>query len=134
MRSVPRRDSAPELALRRLAHRRGLRYRVDAPIRGTRRRADLLFSRARVAVFVDGCFWHRCPVHGTQPKANGEWWRAKLEGNVVRDRATDAALDAEGWVVLRVWEHEDMEDAVTRLGRLVRGRTRAIGASAHLHS
>ncbi|AEI13440.1 DNA mismatch endonuclease Vsr [Cellulomonas gilvus ATCC 13127] len=107
-----RRDTSPELALRRALHRRGLRYRVDATLPGIpRRRADVLFPRARLVVFVDGCFWHACPLHATQPAANGEWWRAKLEANVARDRDTDARLTASGWRVLRFWEHADMEAA-----------------------
>ena len=83
MRANRRRDTGPELALRRELHRRGLRYRVDhAPIAGLRCRADIVFTRARVAVFVDGCFWHACPEHGNIPTANREWWQAKLELNV----------------------------------------------------
>ncbi|MEU1985176.1 very short patch repair endonuclease [Nocardia sp. NPDC019395] len=103
-----RAHTEPELALRRELHRRGIRYFVDrAPIRGQRRRADLVFPRRRVAVYVDGCFWHRCPDHATDPKNNADWWAEKLAGNVARDRATDAALVAAGWQVIRVWEHED---------------------------
>lgn len=98
----------PEMALRRELHRRGLRYFVDrAPLRGQRRRADVVFPRARIAVYVDGCFWHRCPEHATNPKNNAQWWADKLAGNVARDRATDAALTEAGWQVIRVWEHED---------------------------
>ncbi|MFF0541631.1 very short patch repair endonuclease [Nocardia thailandica] len=98
----------PEMALRRELHRRGLRYFVDrAPLRGQRRRADVVFPRARVAVYVDGCFWHRCPEHATHPKNNARWWADKLAGNVARDRATDLALAEAGWRVIRVWEHED---------------------------
>ncbi|MFS0703401.1 very short patch repair endonuclease [Cellulomonas sp. 179-A 9B4 NHS] len=107
-----RRDTDPELALRRALHRRGLRYLVDAPLPSIpRRRADVLLPRARVAVFVDGCFWHACPLHATQPASNSEWWRAKLERNVARDRDTDARLGAAGWLVLRFWEHDDMTAA-----------------------
>jgi DNA mismatch endonuclease, patch repair protein len=101
------RDTAPELALRKELHRRGLRYRVDVPLLGTRRgRADIVFSRARVVVMVDGCFWHRCPQHGLDPKANSAWWRQKLDRNVERDRRADAELVSSGWRVIRVWEHE----------------------------
>lgn len=104
-----RRDTAPELRLRKSLFALGLRYRVDAPLPGmTRRRADVLFSRKHLAVFVDGCFWHSCPTHGTLPRSNHDWWVAKLEKNVLRDRETDAHLLANGWVVLRFWEHEDM--------------------------
>jgi len=103
-----RRDTAEELLLRSVVHRAGLRYRVDWPLPGTRRRADLAFTRARVAVFVDGCFWHGCPLHGTWPKANAAWWRKKIETNVRRDRDTDARLKAAGWKVLRFWGHDEM--------------------------
>lgn len=105
---VPSRDTKPELALRRELHRRGLRYRVDmAPLAGLRRRADMAFTRRRAFVFVDGCFWHRCPEHGTDPRNNSGWWRTKLDRNVARDRHTDAALREAGWTVVRVWEHDD---------------------------
>ncbi len=88
-----RRDTEPEMLVRREAHRRGLRYRVDAPLPGMpRRRADLLFPRRRIAVFIDGCFWHACPEHATIPRANREWWLAKLRKNVDRDGETDLHL------------------------------------------
>lgn len=103
-----RRDTTPEIALRRELHRRGLRYFVDrAPLEGIRRRADLVFPRRKVAVFVDGCFWHSCPQHATHPKNNAQWWADKLAANVARDRDTDARLTEQGWTVIRVWEHED---------------------------
>ncbi|HWA66694.1 MAG TPA: very short patch repair endonuclease [Mycobacteriales bacterium] len=131
MRSQARRDTKAELALRRELHRRGLRYRVDcAVISGSRRRADVVFMRARVAVFVDGCFWHCCPVHGTSPKANADWWSAKLAANVRRDRDTDARLREEGWTVVRVWEHEDMAVAAEAIGARVKsGATRDASAA-----
>ncbi|MCA2209234.1 very short patch repair endonuclease [Nocardia rosealba] len=117
-----RADTAPELALRRELHRAGLRYFVDrAPIKGQRRRADVVFPRRRVAVYVDGCFWHRCPEHATDPKNNAEWWAQKLAGNVARDRATDAALTEAGWQVVRVWEHEDPRVVAQQIVALVRG-------------
>lgn len=104
-----RSDSALERALRSELHRRGLRFRKHvAVVPGLRCKPDVVFTRTRVAVFVDGCFWHSCPVHGTQAKANGGWWKAKLEGNVARDRRNDAALKAAGWHVVRVWEHDDV--------------------------
>lgn len=116
MQVTRRRDTAPELALRRELHRRGLRFRVDMPpIRGLRRRADVLFTRHKVAVYVDGCFWHRCPQHATSPRANADWWASKLEGNVRRDRDTDERLSSAGWTVVRVWEHEDPTEAVERV-------------------
>jgi DNA mismatch endonuclease (patch repair protein) len=124
-----RRDTRPELALRRALWARGLRYRVDiAPIKGLRRRADILFTRARVAVLVDGCFWHRCPEHSTTPRANGDWWSAKLSANVERDRDTDRRLKTEGWHVERVWEHEPMQRAADRIERIVRARCAALMA------
>lgn len=101
------RDTEPELRIRRELHRRGLRYRVDQPIPIPRRRADIVFSRARVAVFIDGCFWHGCPEHATLPKSNAAWWQAKLEANVRRDRDTDLRLSAAGWIAIRAWEHEN---------------------------
>ncbi|MBF6160383.1 DNA mismatch endonuclease Vsr [Nocardia cyriacigeorgica] len=116
-----RAGTEPELALRRELHRRGLRYFVDrAPIRGQRRRADVIFPRLRVAVYVDGCFWHSCPEHATYPKNNAEWWAEKLAANVARDRATDAALAAAGWRVIRIWEHEDPVAAADRVAAALR--------------
>jgi DNA mismatch endonuclease, patch repair protein len=115
------RDTAPELALRRELHSRGLRYRVDVAVLGGRKsRADIVFSRARVVVMVDGCFWHRCPDHGTAPRDNSEWWQQKLDANIERDRRTDAALAERGWRVVRVWEHEPPTQAADRIEALVR--------------
>jgi DNA mismatch endonuclease (patch repair protein) len=123
MQSQRRASTDPELAIRRLVHAAGLRYRVDAPLPlpGLRRRADLLFSRARIAVFVDGCYWHSCPQHATTPKANAAWWAAKLAGNVARDRDTDQRMFEAGWTVIRIWEHEDPADAADLVIRRVRG-------------
>lgn len=121
MRANRGRDTRPELALRREVWRRGLRYRVDVrPLAGLNRRADLVFPGAKVAVFVDGCFWHSCPTHATRPTANGDYWAAKLDGTVARDRETDARLEAEGWTVLRFWEHEDPTSAADRVEAAVR--------------
>ncbi len=115
-----RTDTQPELDLRRAAWRLGLRYRVNtAPIVGTRRRADLVFRRVKVAVYVDGCFWHSCPQHATVSKANHDWWVKKLAGNVARDRDTDQRLRDHGWKVVRIWEHEDMDVAARRIKRTV---------------
>lgn len=134
MARVLRRDTKPEIALRREVHARGLRYRVDrSPIPALRGRADLVFQGAQVAVYVDGCFWHACPEHGTLPKSNREWWRHKLESNTARDVHTDELLRAAGWEVIRVWEHDDVlvtaaliESAVRRRsgGRSARGMSR----------
>lgn len=113
--------TAPELAIRRELHRRGLRFRIDLRVGGAlRTRPDIVFTRARVAVFVDGCFWHRCPIHGTSPKAHSEYWTPKLDRNVERDRETDAALAALGWTVIRVWEHEPVDEAADRIEEAVR--------------
>jgi DNA mismatch endonuclease, patch repair protein len=114
MRANRRKDTKPELALRRALHKQGYRYRKDyrLDLAAARVRPDIAFTARRVAVFVDGCFWHCCPQHGTQPAANTWYWEPKLAGNVARDRAADAALAAAGWRVVRVWEHESLEAAV----------------------
>ncbi|MGW4213305.1 very short patch repair endonuclease [Lentzea sp. NPDC004789] len=124
MRRTRRTGTAPELAVRRALHRRGLRYLVDVAPPGTnrRRRVDVLLRGARIALFVDGCFWHSCPAHGQVPKANREWWEVKLHGVVVRDRDADVQLAAAGWLVVRVWEHEDPEDVADRVVALVVAR------------
>jgi DNA mismatch endonuclease (patch repair protein) len=116
MRANRSRDTGPELALRRELHRRGLRYRVNfAPVPGLRCRPDVVFTRRRLAVFVDGCFWHSCPLHATQPTANADWWREKLETNVRRDRRNDRNLAEAGWRVIRLWEHTPLEEAADRI-------------------
>jgi DNA mismatch endonuclease (patch repair protein) len=116
MRANRRTDTKPELALRRALHRQGYRFRKDYRLDladGKRVRPDIAFTARRVAVFVDGCFWHACPEHGSKPSANVWYWEPKLRKNVERDRAADAALAAAGWNVVRVWEHEPLEAAVT---------------------
>jgi DNA mismatch endonuclease, patch repair protein len=119
-----KRDTGPELSLRRELHRRGLRYRVDvAPLsQAPRRRADVVFRSAKVAVFVDGCFWHGCPDHGVRPATNAAWWAAKLARTADRDRETAALLARDGWRVVRVWEHEDAGAAAAAIDALVRSR------------
>jgi DNA mismatch endonuclease (patch repair protein) len=118
-------DTKPEVLLRAELHRRGLRFRKHAqPLPDVPCRVDIVFSRARVAVFVDGCFWHRCPKHGVRPHANAGYWNAKLDRNVARDSANDAALRTAGWLVLRVWEHERPPDAADRVEQVVRGKAR----------
>jgi DNA mismatch endonuclease, patch repair protein len=114
MRANRRSDTKPELALRRALHKQGYRYRKDyrLDLTGARVRPDIAFTARRVAVFVDGCFWHCCPQHGTQPANNAWYWEPKLARNVARDRAADAALCAAGWSVVRIWEHESLEAAV----------------------
>ncbi|MDC2947011.1 very short patch repair endonuclease [Streptomyces heilongjiangensis] len=114
------RDTVPELAVRRLLHAAGLRYRVNVPVPGMPRRTiDITFGKARIAVFMDGCFWHGCPEHATQPKANAEWWRTKLDKNVTRDRETTEFLRSAGWTVLRFWEHESPEEVARRITEAV---------------
>lgn len=121
MKRVRSRDTTPEIALRRELHRLGLRYRLHRPVvPGVRRRPDIVFGSRRVAVFVDGCFWHRCPKHRTEAKENSEFWRRKLAENSRRDRDTDRRLVRAGWRVLRVWEHEDPRVAAARIVRLVK--------------
>ncbi|WP_328514726.1 very short patch repair endonuclease [Mycolicibacterium palauense] len=109
MRAMPTHGTRIEMALRRELHRRGLRYRVQ--VRTLPGKPDIAFTRARIAVFVDGCFWHRCPVHGSAPKNNSEFWAQKLDANVDRDRRKDDELRALGWVPYHVWEHEDPIEA-----------------------
>lgn len=116
MRANKRRDTGPEMRIRRVLHRRGFRYRVDvAPIEGVRRRADLVFTRARIAVFVDGCFWHGCSEHYIEPKANSEYWKSKISTNQSRDDETNRILGDSGWLVIRAWEHEDIEEVAERI-------------------
>lgn len=125
MSRVRNRDTQPEMAIRRELHRRGLRYRVSYRIPGIGRVVpDIVFTRRKVAVFVDGCFWHRCPTHATFPKANEAWWAEKLEKNVCRDRANDERLTTAGWAVIRVWEHEEPRVAADRIEQAVTDRRR----------
>lgn len=113
---LQRRDTAPELAVRRLLHAAGYRYRVAFPVPGQRRRTiDIAFTGARVAIFIDGCFWHGCPAHGTSPRSNSEWWRMKLAANRARDRTTEELLATIGWTYLRFWEHEDPVDVTSSI-------------------
>jgi DNA mismatch endonuclease (patch repair protein) len=115
------RDNPRELALRSTLHRRGLRFRLHRGLlTGLRRTVDIVFPRARTAVFLDGCFWHGCPTHRSWPKNNADWWRQKIEGNIARDRDTDRRLREQGWTVLRIWEHEPIETAADRIEQIVR--------------
>jgi DNA mismatch endonuclease, patch repair protein len=135
MSRLGQRDTTPELALRSELHRRGLRFRVDRrPVAGVRTRADLLFAGAKVAVYVDGCFWHGCPEHATYPAANGDWWAAKLAMNQQRDRKTTTHLEGAGWTVIRVWEHEAAEHAASRIEDLLRGKLSAGAPTVHPNS
>ncbi|MBA3265006.1 MAG: very short patch repair endonuclease [Nocardioidaceae bacterium] len=117
------RDTKPEVALRRTLHARGLRFFVNRrPLPGLRRTADLLFPRARVAVFVDGCFWHGCPEHHTVAKSNAKYWEEKVRRNRERDADTDAMLQNEGWMVIRLWAHQDAFDAAKQVETAVKPR------------
>jgi DNA mismatch endonuclease (patch repair protein) len=125
MRANRRSDTQPEIALRSELQRRGLRFRKDLALKfeGGRVRPDVVFIRAKVAVFVDGCFWHRCPEHGQIPNANRGYWEPKLAHNVERDRRNDAVLRDEGWEVLRFFEHVAVERAAEEIMGSVRSRT-----------
>ncbi|MGW0483626.1 MULTISPECIES: very short patch repair endonuclease [Nonomuraea] len=115
------RDTKPELALRRAVHALGLRYRVSyRPLKSVRRTADLVFTRAKVAVFLDGCFWHGCPTHHTVAATNAGFWAEKVSRTRERDVETDRLLQEAGWRVLRVWEHEDPDEAARRVASMVR--------------
>jgi DNA mismatch endonuclease, patch repair protein len=114
MAAVKRSNTKPEIALRHALHGAGLRYRKDYPLRLGRKliRPDIAFTRLRVAVFIDGCFWHRCPQHGEVPATNVGFWTAKLEANAARDREQDRLLGDAGWHVVRIWEHESLDAAI----------------------
>lgn len=121
MQSNKSRDTRPELALRRAVHALGLRYRVSArPVSTVRRTADIVFTRARIAVFLDGCFWHGCPDHHTVAKTNAAYWADKVEQNRRRDHETDEILKQAGWQVVRVWEHEPPEESAIRIAEAYR--------------
>jgi DNA mismatch endonuclease, patch repair protein len=123
MRKQRERDTAPERSLRGELHRQGLRYRIHVrPLQHLRREADVVFTRARVAVFVHGCFWHGCPDHATWPRTNEEFWRRKIERNRTRDKETEAELSAKDWLCVTVWEHETPVEAASRVIELVRSR------------
>jgi DNA mismatch endonuclease (patch repair protein) len=119
MKGNRRADTRPEIALRSELHRRGLRFRKEVALRPSRRlrRIDIVFPGVRLAVFLDGCFWHRCAEHGNRPRANTGYWSVKLARNVARDAEINAELAAAGWAVIRVWEHEDVVAAGTRVER-----------------
>ncbi|MBO9662238.1 MAG: very short patch repair endonuclease [Dokdonella sp.] len=123
MKKIRQRDTSAELALRSELHARGLRYRIQVPVLSKPRRvADVAFKRLRVAVFVDGCFWHGCPQHATWPKQNAEFWREKILANQRRDRDTDKRLRAEGWEVVRAWAHESPERVAAKVVSIVENR------------
>lgn len=126
MRSNRSSGTRPEIRLRQALHRAGLRFRVQYPVPSARRRRiDVAFPRLKVAVYIDGCFWHGCPQHPFTPKRNAEYWSGKFVANRARDAETEARLELHGWVVLRVWEHEAAEAAVERVLAVVRARRAA---------
>lgn len=114
-------NTTPELAVRALLHARGLRYRVHfRPVPTLRRTADIVFTRQKIAVFIDGCFWHACPEHFVMPRSNPAYWVPKIEGNQRRDRETNDALRAAGWTVTRFWEHDPPAQVADRIAAVVR--------------
>jgi DNA mismatch endonuclease, patch repair protein len=127
MRGVRRASTEPEQALCAELRHQGLRFQTDtSPIIGLKSRADIVFRRSRIAIFIDGCFWHGCPDHATWPVANADWWRAKIETNKERDARITAALENAGWTVMRVWEHavrESVESVATEVRRRHEGNS-----------
>jgi DNA mismatch endonuclease, patch repair protein len=129
MQANRRRDTGPEMAIRRLVHASGLRYRVDTrPLPSARYTADLIFTRARVAVFIDGCWWHGCAEHYRPPASNTTYWAGKVTRNRERDQLANEALIAAGWTVVRIWEHEAPESAARQIEGAVRGAAAGCGA------
>lgn len=129
MKAMPRRDTGLELAVRRALYSHGLRYRLHRrPVEGLRCRADIVFCGVRVAVFCDSCFWHSCPDHCKIPKRNHDWWRDELAWTAERDERNNRALENAGWIVIRVWEHNDVELAALSIARIVKElRSRSAG-------
>lgn len=123
MRAIRSRDTTPELAVRRLIHARGLRYRCDLRFKAgdVIVRPDVVFTKQKVALFVDGCFWHVCDQHGRRPSANNQYWEPKLKRNLERDREQTDALRRQGWLVIRAWEHEEPSAVADLVERAVRG-------------
>jgi DNA mismatch endonuclease (patch repair protein) len=117
MRGNRKRDTVPELAVRRALHARGRRYSVNRLIRldEAKVRPDIVFPHAKVAVFIDGCFWHGCPMHGTRPHSNREYWDPKISRNKARDERNTTELESAGWRVVRAWEHDRVADVVKRI-------------------
>ena len=131
MRANRRTDTKPELALRSSLHRRGLRFRKDYRVDLTHRkiRVDVAFPSLQLAIFLDGCYWHQCPEHGTIPKANSDYWAPKLARNAARDKEITAALEAEGWRVLRIWEHVPVEEAAGLVAEAVAARRKRMSTA-----
>jgi len=128
MQTQARRDTQPEMRLRRILYARRLRYRLHFPVPGTvRRQIDIAFPGCRLAVFVDGCFWHGCPEHRAPSHTHSSYWTEKIAANRARDKDTDTRLTAAGWTVLRIWEHEDALTAADRIETIVRETRRTPG-------
>jgi DNA mismatch endonuclease (patch repair protein) len=130
MRANRKTDTKPEVALRSALHRAGLRFGKNRAItvdEGRAIRVDIVFPRRRLAVFVDGCFWHRCPIHGVAPTRNASYWKLKLDRNVERDRDVDTRLRDAGWTVLRYWEHESVAFACNEISTALRARREHVG-------
>lgn len=130
-----RRDTAVEIAIRRQLHKLGFRYRVDfRPEPSLRCRGDIVFSKRKLIVFVDGCFWHGCPLHATAPKNNAVWWRDKLDNHMSRDRRNTAELEALGWTVKRFWEHEEPKEIVLAIRAVLSATPHAkLGLDTGIH-
>jgi DNA mismatch endonuclease (patch repair protein) len=128
MRANKKRDTSPELKVRSALHRRGFRFRVNSAIRAgaVKTRGDIVFAPIRLAVFVDGCFWHGCRIHGTDPQRNRAYWSAKLQRNRQRDGLVNSSLRQAGWIVLRYWEHSDPENVADEIAAVIRDRRRQI--------
>lgn len=130
MARVRQRGTSAELSLRKALHAKGLRYRLQVSLLTKPRRvADIVFSGTRVAIFVDGCFWHGCPEHASWPKSNADFWREKIETNRARDADTDQRLRSLGWRVVRIWAHENADDAADRIAQIVEARKHGGGHS-----
>lgn len=122
MRKQKSRDTAPEIAVRRELHRRGLRYRIHRAVVDPRRKHDVVFVGPMVVAAVHGCFWHGCPEHGVTPKSNTAWWSEKIARNKQRDEDTSRKLADAGWELVEIWEHEDPVAAADRVEAVVRSR------------
>lgn len=124
MRSMPEHSTGPEMAVRRLLHRNGLRYRVQYPVPGAPRRSiDIAFPKKKIAIFIDGCFWHGCSEHRNIPAHNRDWWQSKIDQNRSRDRDTDEKLQEAGWIVFRFWEHDTLEIIIEKLLKVINAST-----------
>lgn len=120
MKAIPSRDTKPEKKLRSLLHKMGLRFRKDIePVSGFRCKADIVFRKVRVCIFIDGCFWHGCPIHFKPPKTNRDWWEEKIKDNILRDRKKTILIKKNGWTVMRFWEHELKDDCIGEISKKI---------------